>query len=215
MSKRRRSSGSPPATILHQVYSLRDVDTMEELLRSRYAHKRSWFRPGREITAYNKMDRGRYTYTLTAPYGRVRSAEFQPEYTPAQMLRMGIFNGKYLNDCILEFPREWFQSALKHDKLCPEGADPEVNYFGVRSGLSLHEWRRRKWLIGPDNRGWFQWYCRYYCGRRDPEVDEKQIKRWRAIQRHYAQVRKNCRKGDRKCRPVQRQALLHWSYKIH
>jgi len=40
----------------------------------------------------------------------------------------------------------------------------------------------------------------------------RQIKRWKAIQRHIAQLTKNCRKGDFSCRPKQRQALLHWAY---
>jgi hypothetical protein len=49
-------------------------------------------------------------------------------------------------------------------------------------------------------------------GRRIPDEDKRQIKRWRMILRHTAQIKKNCRVGDIFCRPRQRQALLHWAY---
>ena len=63
-----------------------------------------------------------------------------------------------------------------------------------------------------DPRGWFQWYCRYYQGRRMAREDERQIGRWKAMRRHLAQLRRGCEPGDRWCRPRQRQALLHWAY---
>lgn len=85
------------------------------------------------------------------------------------------------------------------------------NYFNIKSRLSLRIWEENDWLYGEDNRGWFQWYCRYYCGRRNSDVDEKQINRWRSFKRHYGAVKKNCN-GDLSCRPKQRQALLQWSY---
>ena len=178
-------------------------------------HPRSWFKPGRVIRVDNKMEVGEYT--LTASYGRL-DPSFKPELTPAQMLRMGVFEGKYLNDMINEFPREWFPAATLA-KLSPERANPELNYYSIKSRQSLQEWRRKKWIL-PDDcnpRGWFEWYCRYYIGRRIPEHDEKQIKRHRAFVRHLAQVKKGCKtncKGDCKkdCRPKQRQALIQWAY---
>ena len=120
---------------------------------------------------------------------------------------MGVFEGKYLNDCKKEFPAGWFNKA----KLSPT-ADPQLNYFKIKSRQSLHVWRQKDWIIGPDPRGWFQWYCRYYMGRRLAGVDDKQIKRWRAFARHAAQVKANCNPGDVWCRPRQRQALLQWAY---
>ena len=76
--------------------------------------------------------------------------------------------------------------------------------------LSL--WRAKGWIHSDDPRGWFQWYCRYYMGRRMPDEDRRQIARWKAMRRHIRQVQRNCHPGDLACRPRQRQALLHWAY---
>jgi hypothetical protein len=186
---------------------------------------RSWFVAGRKIQVHDKMQQ--YTYNLTYKAGTniknggldadgntIRYEDFAPYYTPQQMLTMGVFEGKYMNDCKEEFPREWYIAAEKRGKLCTR-ADPGINYFGIKSRLSLQEWRKRGWIPitqgDKDLRGWFQWYCRYWIGRRMPHVDKIQIKRWKAFTRHYAQVKKNAR-GDLSKRPRQRQALLQWSW---
>jgi hypothetical protein len=133
--------------------------------------------------------------------------DFQPELTPREMLELGGFGGKYMTDCRAEFPAAWFKRA----RLCSERHDPNLNYFGVNASQPLSEWRRKGWIYEEDPRGWFQWYCRYYMGRRCPD-DERQIARWKAIRRHIAQIRQNCRRGDLTCRRKQRQAVLHWAY---
>jgi hypothetical protein len=148
-----------------------------------------------------------YAYELSAGAGEDFAEDFRPAYTPAQMLEMGVFEGKYLNDCQDEFPAVWFESARLSDT-----ADPEMNYFGVKSRQPLSHWREKGWIYGPDPRGWFQWYCRYYMGRRLPDIDAIQIKRWRAFARHAGQVRANCHPGDLFCRKRQRQALLQWAH---
>ena len=152
------------------------------------------------------MQKG-YVYHLTEPVGENFGEGFEPELTPKQMLAMGVFGGKYLTDCTDEFPPDWFEGA----KLNPVKSDPDLNYFGVDASQSLKEWRRKGWIHPEDPRGWFQWYCRYYLGRRSPD-DARQIKRWRAMRRHIGQIRKNCEPGDLTCRKRQRQALLHWAY---
>lgn len=159
------------------------------------------------ISVCDKMQSG-YTYELTEPVGENFSPLFKPELTPQQMLELGVFEGHYLNDCQNEFPHEWFVNA----KLSLEKPDVNCNCFKVKSRQSLQEWQRKNWIIGPDVRGWFQWYCRYYMGRRIPFIDEVQIKRWRAFYRHVAQLKKNCALADFACRPRQRQAVLQWAY---
>lgn len=159
------------------------------------------------ISVCDKMQSG-YTYELTEPMGENFSPLFKPELTPQQMLELGVFEGHYLNDCQNEFPHEWFVNA----KLSLEKPDVNCNCFKVKSRQSLQEWRQKNWIIGPDVRGWFQWYCRYYMGRRIPFIDEVQIKRWRAFYRHVAQLKKNCALADFACRPRQRQAVLQWAY---
>jgi hypothetical protein len=147
-------------------------------------------------------------YILAEPAGKNFDLRFQPELTPKQMLELGIFGGKYMTDCRDEFPEDWFTNA----KLCSECHDPALNCFGVNASQPLSVWRKKGWIHPADPRGWFQWYCRYFMGRRMPEEDERQIKRWIAIRRHIAQIKNNCDRGDLSCRRRQRQAVLHWAY---
>jgi hypothetical protein len=159
------------------------------------------------VRVNDKMQHG-YTYERVASPGRAFAEGFEPELTPAEMLRLGVFGGKYMTDCRDEFPKSWFRGA----KLSPQRRDPSLNFFGIDASRPLSVWRRKGWVRADDPRGWFQWYCRYYMGRRVPEEDARQIKRWKQIKRHVAQVRRHCEKGDLTCRKRQRQALLHWAY---
>jgi hypothetical protein len=149
-----------------------------------------------------------YRYQLVEQSGRAFHPEFRPDLTPKEMLHLGVFGGKYMTDCAGEFPGDWFAGA----KLSPAKRDPSINCFGVDASQPLSVWRAKGWIHADDPRGWFQWYCRYYRGRRIPGEDERQIGRWKAIRRHVAQLRRACDPGDVWCRPRQRQALLHWAY---
>jgi hypothetical protein len=160
----------------------------------------------RRVTVNDLMQRG-YVYALTAPAGRNFDPRFRPDLTPKQLLQLGVFGGKYMTDCRAEFPASWFARA----KLCPDFHDARLNFFGVNASQPLSVWRGKDWLSPEDPRGWFQWYCRYYLGRRGPD-DERQIRRWQAVRRHVAQLQKACDRADWGCRPRQRQALLHWAY---
>jgi len=161
---------------------------------------------GRRVVVDDLMQHG-YAYELTEAAGRAFDPAFRPELTPQEMLALGVFGGRYMTDCRAEFPAAWFESA----RLCHERHDPALNFFGVNASQPLSVWRRKGWIHPDDPRGWFQWYCRYWLGRRHPD-DERQIRRWRAVRRHVAQLRKACSPMDLECRPRQRQALLHWAY---
>lgn len=163
--------------------------------------------PAREVVVDDRMQHG-YRYVRSAPMGAGFDSDFCPELTPAEILELGVFCGKYMTDCRDEFPPNWFAKA----KLAPGRADCSLNWFGVRAGTPLRVWIAKGWIHPDDPRGWFQWYCRYYSGRRLVGEDRRQIGRWRAFARHAAQVRKNCEPGDPFCRPRQRQALLQWAY---
>ncbi len=161
----------------------------------------------KKVVINDKMQKG-YSYILSEPMGRNFDPEFKPDLTPKEMLELGVFGGKYMTDCKDEFPKDWFNNA----KLCPEKHDSNLNYFKVNASQPLFVWRKNGWIYEEDPRGWFQWYCRYYMGRRIPKEDARQIKRWKAINRHIAQIKRNCRSKDLSCRPKQRQAVLHWAY---
>jgi len=155
----------------------------------------------------NDLMQRNYRYELTEPEGKNFHPDFKPELTPKQMLALGVFGGKYMTDCRKEFPKSWFTKA----KLCHERHDPKLNFFGVNASQPLQVWRDNGWIHPDDPRGWFQWYCRYYMGRRH-EDDERQIRRWRAIKRHISQIKIHCHRGDWDCRRRQRQAVLHWGW---
>ncbi|MFA5172845.1 MAG: hypothetical protein WC435_00375 [Candidatus Paceibacterota bacterium] len=164
----------------------------------------------RVIKVNDRMQK-KYRYELTEPVGKNFHPDFKPELTPKQMLALGVFGGVYMRDCMKEFPKDWFVKA-KFQKKGVYAHDPGINFFKVNASQPLSVWRKKGWIYRDDPRGWFQWYCRYYMGRRLSGEDERQIKRWKAIRRHISQIKKNCQLRNLTCRPTQRQAVLHWAY---
>ena len=213
-----------------RLLHLTSVDEMFAVLREKGRGLAS-FRKGDTIYVWNRMQK-KYSYVLKEEPGTRFAEGFTPFADPGEILALGAFGGKYLNDCLLEFPAEWFYRAGMLGKLSPAKTDVSLNYFEIDSRLPLSEWRKAGWVPSkgkglkgrsirsilsdptknPDERGWFQWYCRYWMGRRIPELDAVQIQRWKNFRRHHGAVVKNCAKGDLLCRPRQRQALLHWAW---
>ena len=163
----------------------------------------------KKIITVNDISQQDYTYTLTEPEGKNFHEDFRPDLSPQEMLELGVFGGYYFNEIPKEFPFQWFKKAKLSDN---KKQEKELNYFYVSASQPLHVWQEKGWIYPDDPRGWFQWYCRYYLGRRISSEDDRQIKRWKAFSRHGSQVYRNCKPGDFSCRPKQRQALLHWAY---
>ena len=161
----------------------------------------------KRVVVNDKMQ-NEYVYFLNENIGEKFHEEFNPELTPKQMLDLGVFGGKYMTDCKNEFPKDWFCNA----KLSRLKKDININFYKVDASLPLSIWFNKGWIYQEDPRGWFQWYCRYYMGRRIDQEDYRQIKRWKGIKRHLGAVKKNCTEKDLNCRKKQRQALLHWAY---
>lgn len=161
----------------------------------------------KKINISNPLQR-KYSYNLTEPVGKNFDPRFCPDLSPKQMLTLGIFDGKYFSKITNEFPKNWFTNT----KITKKEADVDLNYFKIHASQPLSVWQKKGWIYKDDPHGWFEWYCRYYMGRRIEKEDDRQIKRWVAMRRHIGQINKNCRVGDLFCRKRQRQALLHWAY---
>ena len=169
----------------------------------------------KKVVVNNKMQKG-YRYILAEPMGKNFAPDFKPDLTPKQLLALGVFGGVYMRDTVKEYPEDWFVKAkfapFETDATRKKYHDPELNLFKVNASQPLSVWQKNGWIYRDDPRGWFEWYCRYYMGRRIPKEDERQIKRWKNMVRHVGQIRTHCRPRDLSCRRGQRQALLHWAY---
>ena len=209
-----------------RILKISSVDEMKAIL-SDHGRPLESFQAGMEVVVWNKMCK-HYSYKLSVNPGTELDPMFKPYASPAEMLSSGVFEGKYLNDCLLEFPAEWFWNAIQAGKLSPGKPDVSVNLLGVDSRKTLDYWVDSGWVpggthkgqhpelsdssINKDERGWFQWYCRYWMGRRIPVLDRIQIQRWKSFVRHAGQIKANCKPGDLQCRPRQRQGLFQWSH---
>ena len=116
---------------------------------------------------------------------------FTPNKSPEEMLREGCFGGSYfrplysrrlgtiIEDDYQELPNAWIDGLDVTTLLTSPEYDPEINKYKVKCGQSIEEWEASGWIDHQyDVRGWFQWYCRFYMGRRCPD-DDRQISRWR------------------------------------
>ena len=162
--------------------------------------------------------------------------EFKPNLSPHQILKMGAFGGTYFRpiyssvtkkhykseDVIKEYPKSWFKDIDIEKMVTSSKYDKKVNKYGVKCGSELEDWEKSGWMHEQDPYGWFQWYCRFYMGRRTDD-DKRQIKRWLALAGPKGRFKnrlvnmiknKDAKYDDPSISPVIRQTLLHWGYQI-
>jgi hypothetical protein len=118
--------------------------------------------------------------------------DFTPNKSPEEMLREGVFGGSYFRPLrsrklgiVVEgdwkdtVPEQWISGLSMEKYLTNPEYDAEINKFHRSCGQSIEEWEAAGWISHEhDVRGWFQWYCRFYQGRRCDD-DDRQISRWR------------------------------------
>lgn len=152
---------------------------------------------------------------VTSPIAFQDHSRFKPVLTPLSILCLGAFNGSYFHDWpeypySKELPKRWMNLALKAGKISVK-SNTDINYFKIKSGLERSSWLKSGWISEYDPLGWFEWYCKFYCGRRIPHEDHRQISRWCSYKRHSSAVSNTC-PGDLSCHRRQRQSLIHWAY---
>eukprot|EP00656_Telonema_subtile_P012842 TRINITY_DN1649_c0_g1_i1.p1 TRINITY_DN1649_c0_g1~~TRINITY_DN1649_c0_g1_i1.p1 ORF type:complete len:188 (-),score=26.41 TRINITY_DN1649_c0_g1_i1:141-704(-) len=165
------------------------------------------------------------------------AAGFRPRLTPKQMLASGVFGGCYFNPrggkpgvkhpkgipglSVEEFPQDWTADLLE-EMYASRRYNIAVNKYKVKSGQDQRAWEQQGWIHEQDPRGWFQWYCRFFTGRRTAD-DERQISRWSGVTGPKGRwkrtlLNKVVNSGrefdDESVSPVIRQTLLHWAYEI-
>ena len=174
------------------------------------------YKPGL-VLSVSYSDQKEYEYKLSKRIGIWNEfPQFKPELKPEEILKSGVFEGKIVNDCFREFPREWFLSALEANKLSVLRPMRQFNYFGVIGMSLVDNWRDEDHdsvLDQVDPRGFFQWYCRFYLGRREPKVDRKQIMRWISFEKKFKKsIEQSCKKGDNRCKPRIKQSMISWGF---
>ena len=156
----------------------------------------------RRVKVNDRMQ-SNYVYFCTEPIGKNFNPEFQPELTPKEMLELGVFGGKYMTDCVDEFPASWFRRA----KLCSERHDPKLNYFRVNASVPLSVWRRRAGSITKIRAAGFNGIAAITWAAVVPTTSGKSNAGARCVVTSR-RSKKHCPKGEAECRPRQRQALL-------
>ena len=115
--------------------------------------------------------------------------DFGANKTPVEVIREGAFGGTCFRDIYSSVAGKWYKKSWEEfDQLkdidqkyfCSSYYDVSVNKYGVKCGTSLRFWENKGWINEIDPYGWFQWYFRYWLGRRS-EDDERQINRWKKL----------------------------------
>ncbi|XP_051749857.1 uncharacterized protein zgc:113208 [Ctenopharyngodon idella] len=160
--------------------------------------------------------------------------EFTPNMTPKEVLQAGSFGGTYFRpiyssitkqhykDVWQELSKDWLDGLNISKQVASSTYRENVNTYNVKCGGSLEMWESSGWIVPQDPYGWFQWYCRFYQGRRTMD-DARQISRWAkcaGVKGRWRQnlitkvVRSGCTYDNPGVSPVVRQTLQHWGYKL-
>ena len=153
---------------------------------------------------------------------------FAPNKAPIEIIKEGAFGGTYFRDIYPSVNNKWYHNSWKEFNFLKD-IDPKlyssnyydanINKYGIKCGSSLQFWENKGWIREQDRYGWFQWYCRYYLGRRSKD-DERQIKRWISIVNRFKSIlvkmieNKNAKYNDYSISRKIRQILLHWGYEL-
>jgi hypothetical protein len=136
--------------------------------------------------------------------------EFSPSYTPMQMLDLGVFEGIY-TAAIKDIPGKY----KNHKNVLPRGSEPNINInkYGVKSRQNLPVWVKNGWTTKHSPLSWWEWYIKYFEGRRLEDEDDWQIKRWKSfVARHQGQINADSKSSNKDARLAQKQALLQWAW---
>jgi hypothetical protein len=168
---------------------------------------------------------------------------FLSNKSPEEVLREGCFGGSYFRplrsqklgitiaDDHKELPPSWISGLDVSRYLTSQTYNPDVNKFKVACGQSIEEWEAAGWINHDyDVRGWFQWYTRFFQGRRC-EDDDRQVSRWRKCVGDTGRWRRMLLKkyvalgvrevfddgGDEdtpEVSPVMHQTCHHWAFEV-
>lgn len=166
---------------------------------------------------------------------------FLPNKSPAEMLAEGAFGGSYYRPLYSktlrttiegdwkELPDDWVKDLNVEKHVTSPVYNPEVNKFRVKCGQSIEEWEAAGWIAHAyDVRGWFQWYVRFWMGRRCDD-DERQVGRWercvgkagrwrRMLLKKYLQagVKTVADEGmdEEEVSPVMHQTCHQWAFEV-
>ena len=103
---------------------------------------------------------------------------------------------------------------------CSSYYEVSVNKYGVKCRTSLRFWEIKGWINEIDSYSWYQWYFRYWLGRKSSD-DERQINRWKKIVSSFrGKLVKMIKDFDSKFDDYSislkiRQILLHWGYELN
>ena len=113
--------------------------------------------------------------------------DFNPNKTPIEIIKEGAFGGTYFRDIYSGINEKWYKNSWKEfvqlknidaKFYASDYYDINVNKYGVKCRTSLRFWENKGWIKKIDPYGWFQWYFRYWLGRRSKD-HKRQINRWK------------------------------------